>query len=190
MKNAQKIVLLSMAALVLGSSGLSAQDWGHSKKFNRPSIILFSEKYLYGEQKNVSFDIPDLSKTGFNDNARSLIAYGKWEACTDAYFQGRCEVFEGEYPQLGELHKKISSLRFVSGYAPNPPYNGGHHGGGYNGRMVRGANTYFYPGRIEGYQNSQNGAENFCENQGHREAVYYGGRYSSSQNRLEDVLCK
>jgi uncharacterized protein YcfJ len=48
------------------------------------------------------------------------VNHGRWEACEDAYYQGRCVILShGSYPSLGAMRmtKRISSLRPVDEHA-------------------------------------------------------------------------
>ena len=62
--------------------------------------------------------IPDLRAFGFNDRASSVVVdHGRWEACEDAGFAGRCVVLRrGSYDSLRGLglENRISSVRPVS----------------------------------------------------------------------------
>jgi uncharacterized protein YcfJ len=66
--------------------------------------------------------IPNFANYGFNDRASSVIVdRGRWEACEDAGFQGRCVVLRrGSYDSLRGLglENRISSVRPVSGGRP------------------------------------------------------------------------
>lgn len=182
----KKIHSFSLSFLILSTffAGNSyAQNWGN--KPHKQGIILFGSKDFGGEQRMINADIPDLNNIDFNDKAKSLVAYGRWEACSDAYFRGKCVIFEGENRQLGELHTRISSLRFVGYNSYKPPF----HQDKYKGQVIRGANTYFYPGIIKNWDNNSKDADNFCKAQGHNRAVYFGGN-NSGYSVLEDVLCK
>lgn len=185
MKNLKKIGILSfcISTLIFSGQNLSAQNWGY--KPNKQGIILFSAKDFGGEQRMINSDIPDLNMVEFNDKAKSIVAYGRWEACTDAFFRGKCTIYEGENRQLGDLHTRISSLRFLGNVSYKPPYNKDK----FKGQVIRGANTFFYPGTVMGWDNNSKDADNFCKNQGHNRAVYFGGN-NNGMSQLEDVLCK
>ena len=62
---------------------------------------------------------PNFSPLGFNDRAMSaVVTSGRWEACEDAGFRGRCIVLEpGNYPSLApyDMAYRISAARPVGG---------------------------------------------------------------------------
>jgi uncharacterized protein YcfJ len=63
-------------------------------------------------------EIPNFDPLGFNDRAKSaVVTRGRWEVCTDAFFQGRCTVLRpGNYESLGGMgmDRNISSVRPVN----------------------------------------------------------------------------
>ncbi len=76
--------------------------------------------------------VPDFGRAGFNDRASSAVVLGgRWEACSDAEFRGRCVILrQGRYPSLAAMgmDNMISSVRNLSRdaqvevnrYAPMP----------------------------------------------------------------------
>jgi hypothetical protein len=80
-------------------------------------IVLFGDAALRGRSLAVSGPVPDLSASGFNDAAASMVIEGgQWLLCTDAYFRGNCRTFgPGRYNGLKEqgLHHALSSIRPV-----------------------------------------------------------------------------
>lgn len=101
-----------VAAAVLGAGQVAAQ------------VTLYSEEGLRGRALVVNDTVENFDRSGFNDRASSVIVErGRWEACEDAYFRGRCVVLRrGQYPSLASLglNDRVSSVRRVRG---NPNYN-------------------------------------------------------------------
>ena len=93
-------------------------------------VTFYEHEGFHGRTFTADGPIRNLDHTGFNDRAASaVVENGRWEACEDAYFQGRCVVLRpGQYGSLGPmgLNHKISSIRPVehTGYyrreAPPP----------------------------------------------------------------------
>lgn len=77
-------------------------------------VVLFSDTNLRGQSIALSDNAVDLSNTGFNDAAASMVVEGGfWEVCSDAYFRGQCRVIgPGQHRRLdAALHRSISSIR-------------------------------------------------------------------------------
>src|SRR5262249_19868351 len=67
--------------------------------------------------------VSNMERSQFRDVAASaVVTHGTWEACTEAYFQGRCaELRPGNYSQLSrQLDAPVGSVREV-GVAPSAP---------------------------------------------------------------------
>ena len=82
-------------------------------------ITLYEHVDFGGAQLTLRGYTPNISVTGFNDRASSLVVTsGRWELCTDADFKGTCTVVTpGEYPALqAGLNDRISSAREVGSY--------------------------------------------------------------------------
>jgi hypothetical protein len=108
-------------------------------------IVLYGAPNLSGrsialEAPNANFD-----HIGFNDNARSAIVYGgNWQLCTDARFQGDCEVVRpGQWNNLGSVTGRVSSARPLGGGGPPPVTSWGngarailYEGSGLSGRAL------------------------------------------------------
>jgi len=80
--------------------------------------VVFYDRYDFGGSSfpiNGAFD--DLDRTRWNDRALSMVVHsGTWELCNDSHFQGGCERFSpGQYPNLGGLAGRVSSLRQIGG---------------------------------------------------------------------------
>ena len=85
-------------------------------------ITLFEGRGFHGRSIAATDAVPDLERSAFNDVASSIVVRdGVWEACTDAYFQGRCvQLRPGQYPSLDRtLNDRVSSVREI-GYASPP----------------------------------------------------------------------
>lgn len=81
-------------------------------------IILYDADGYAGRSMAVAENMVDLTNTGFNDQAASLlIESGTWELCTDSYFRGQCRMFgPGMMRRLEPaVYRAVSSLRLVGG---------------------------------------------------------------------------
>jgi hypothetical protein len=93
-------------------------------------VTFYEEQGFRGRSLTTEGTIWNLDRYGFNDRAESaVISGGRWEACEDARFEGRCVILEpGSYPSLGQvgLDHRISSIRPADetriGYEAPPPY--------------------------------------------------------------------
>ena len=84
-------------------------------------ITLFENQGFNGRFITSSNALPDLERSAFNDVASSIVVTdGTWEACTDAYFRGRCtQLGPGRYPTLdSRLNNRISSAREIGTASP------------------------------------------------------------------------
>lgn len=99
------------------SSARMVREGGHGRDRNRRDggVELFGMTGFAGERMTVKDEMRDLSQTGFNDRAGSLIVYGgQWEFCQHAEYRGQCLTYgPGRYDRLGSLHNQISSIRRV-----------------------------------------------------------------------------
>lgn len=91
-------------------------------------VILFEGNDLRGESVAVSGMNGALSRSGFDNNASSMIVEGgQWLFCTEPYFRGDCKVIgPGRYRSLREfgLERTISSLRPAGATEPVAPARG------------------------------------------------------------------
>jgi hypothetical protein len=80
-------------------------------------ITLFEHDNYAGRKFAADTSVQNLQYAGFNDRASSaMVRGGSWQACTDAYFRGRCATLNpGNYPSLSAmgLNDRISSLREI-----------------------------------------------------------------------------
>jgi hypothetical protein len=178
-----------------------APGWEAPPFGRHPSLILFSHTHLHGQRFELTAPTPNFSPLGFNDQAQSLVARGRWLVCVDANYAGWCEEVEDEVWDLNALglSRRISSARPLEvGWrpSPRPPYGGGL------GQSLRGRSSAFYPaplfdGRpapacLSGPVTNacaQRAADAFCRSEG-----YGGARYFITDGRgrnaaLLDVLC-
>jgi uncharacterized protein YcfJ len=81
-------------------------------------VTLYEGEGFRGRTFTTNSAVRDLNRNGFNDRASSVIVgSGRWEACEDSRFQGRCVVLRrGSYESLRGLglENRISSLHAVS----------------------------------------------------------------------------
>lgn len=121
MKTTLKAALVTAAVLAAGPA--AAQ------------LTLYGQEGLRGRALVVNDTVENFERSGFNDRASSVIVErGRWEACEDANFRGRCVILRrGQYPSLASLglNDRISSVRRVRGN-PNssetPPASGPTYG--------------------------------------------------------------
>ncbi len=172
----------------------------------RGALYLYGDVGYRGREVRLAFTQGDLAREGFNDAARSLRTDRPWLVCRDADFTGRCQVVEGDIPDLNAigLFGAISSARPYDPYEAQPGYpppGGGYPppGQGYDRPTATGRTAAFFAQTqtpaCDQYgaatpQCVERTADAFCRTQGYRDAAYFsidrsGGRYQ----RLEDVLC-
>lgn len=96
------------------------------------SITFYEREGFEGRSFVTAKPVGNFQVLGFNDRASSVIVTsGRWEACEDARFAGRCVVLrEGQYGSLAAmgLNDRVSSVRIVNRnarvddnrYAPAP----------------------------------------------------------------------
>jgi uncharacterized protein YcfJ len=110
--------------IVLGAAGLAVATLAAAQ------ITFYEGEGFRGRPFYVDGTIWDFQPTGFNDRASSAVVEGgRWEACVDARFEGRCVILSpGSYPSLAQMGmgRNISSVRPVggdtrSGYEAPPP---------------------------------------------------------------------
>ena len=77
-------------------------------------FIIYKGQNFSGPSQVIKGEVANL-EGGFGREGSSLIVRGgNWEVCTDDHFRGNCYVIApGEYPDLGRLHDRIVSVRFV-----------------------------------------------------------------------------
>ena len=82
-----------------------------------PALVLFSGERFMGASHGVRKDTRVLLETGFSAPAASLVVHeGKWQACSEAGYQGTCRVFgPGRYRDLSTYGVSIVSLRRLPG---------------------------------------------------------------------------
>jgi len=87
-------------------------------------ITLYEDHNFQGRYLTTTDSVSNLQRTDFNDTASSIVVTdGVWEACSSAYFHGRCvQLAPGSYSELrGNLDDRISSVRQVAdSVAPFP----------------------------------------------------------------------
>ena len=84
--------------------------WGR-----RSEITVYRDSGFRGASTTFTGEMPNLDRTGFNDQISSMRFRGEWEVCTDAYFRGSCQRFDGDVSNLSRwgLNDRISSMRPV-----------------------------------------------------------------------------
>ncbi|MDP3379778.1 MAG: beta/gamma crystallin-related protein [Brevundimonas sp.] len=93
--------------------GNGGGGWGGGN--GRVEITVYRDANFRGASTTFTGEIPNLDRTGFNDQISSMRFRGEWEACSDAYFRGTCQRFNGDVSNLDRwgLNDRISSLRPV-----------------------------------------------------------------------------
>ena len=78
-------------------------------------LTLYSRDDYHGRSHTVRDAVADLEDVRFNDTTQSIrVRSGRWEACEDVDFRGRCRTLgPGEYASLERLSNRISSVREV-----------------------------------------------------------------------------
>jgi uncharacterized protein YcfJ len=87
-------------------------------------VTFYEHEGFGGRSFTVNGPVDNFDGTGFNDRAASVVIdRGRWEACEDAYYQGRCvELRPGNYDSLRSLgmYRNISSVRPLAPTAHAP----------------------------------------------------------------------
>jgi hypothetical protein len=91
-------------------------------------VTFYERNGLRGYSITLNGPVDNFVSYAFNDRAASaMVGHGRWLACEDAQFRGRCVVLRpGAYPSLREtgLQRAISSVRPLDGPTPPHYYNG------------------------------------------------------------------
>jgi len=80
-------------------------------------ITLYGRTGFQGPNLTTTSTAPNLVRSALNDVASSIVVTsGTWEACTEAYFRGRCALLPpGNYSNVsGELTAQVASVRQFS----------------------------------------------------------------------------
>ncbi|PWE16610.1 hypothetical protein DDZ18_12660 [Marinicauda salina] len=113
-------------------------------------LTLWSERGYRGRSLTLIDTVEDLSRRGFNDDARSIeIHSGEWVVCEHADFRGRCEVLRRGTSDLARynLDRRVSSVAPLDVYRRRnqPDYGGSGYGRVDIDNGVRGARSLFFP---------------------------------------------
>jgi uncharacterized protein YcfJ len=99
---------LAMAALVFATQAAA-------------QVIFYENEGFEGRSFTAENPVSNFAQHGFNDRAASAVVLGgRWEACEDARFGGRCIVLRpGRYASLAAMNMgdRISSVRMVGSNA-------------------------------------------------------------------------
>lgn len=101
---------------ILATPAALAQGYGNDYP---AAIALFSEKYYYGEIRDVFDPFASMHDLHFNDRARSVAVFaGQWELCEHKNFTGRCVFITEDVEDLSwfGLGSSISSVRPIYEY--------------------------------------------------------------------------
>ena len=96
----------------------------------RDRVVLYEGFNFTGRSYTFDRSMFNLDGVSFNDRAQSaMVMSGTWTLCENAQYQGTCQVFgPGNYASLGELSRRVSSLRqgeFGGSVGTYPPDWGG-----------------------------------------------------------------
>lgn len=167
----------------------------------RQELRLFESEGFAGRVQAVRDAQANLNAFGFNDVARSLVAYGRWEVCEHANFAGRCRIVAGEVADLRQigLLGAISSARPAEFAAPphappgwdqSRPDAIGRTAAFFARPVSRAADLAGCPrDRWGAQQCAAARADDFCLAQGFRDAAYFSTERGRFGETLEDVLC-
>lgn len=162
------------------------------------SLALFAEPFYRGNTARYSEDQGDIR---LDFRPRSVKAKGRWLACSEPRFKGRCVELESNYPVDAALGMSfnIRSLRELTaggGAALPPP------GMAPGGQSLTGANARFYPAPAYGSERAlacPNGApdikcakrtaEDLCRRASYRKAEHFALQGERGLYYLADVLC-
>lgn len=108
--------------LLIAATPLAAQE-------RRPIVKaeLFSEPNFQGDRREITAEVRDLTRLGFNDRAASIRVSGAWEFCDDSGFKDRCITLTRDDPDLraSGLAQRISSARPAFSGAVGPTRRNG-----------------------------------------------------------------
>jgi hypothetical protein len=80
-------------------------------------VTFYEAEGFRGRSFTAEGSVPNMARYGFNDRASSVVVTGgRWEACEDSFFAGRCVVLSpGSYGTLASMNfnGRISSVRPV-----------------------------------------------------------------------------
>ncbi len=87
----------------------------YADRYAQGTVDLYGRPGFRGRSLRIEERVPSLWERRFDGRASSMIVHdGRWQVCTEPRFEGRCRVYgPGEYPTLGGLDDRISSLRPV-----------------------------------------------------------------------------
>ena len=99
----RKLQIALAASALLAAAHASAQ------------VTFYEGESFHGRAFTTAQPVRDFARNGFNDRASSVVVSGgRWEACEDARFEGRCVLLRpGNYDSLRALgmDNRISSVR-------------------------------------------------------------------------------
>src|SRR5215471_15534811 len=101
-----KLSFAIAAGLSLAAAGAAAAQ-----------MTLYARPGFQGQNITTTTGLSNLPRSSFNDLASSVIVGdGTWEACTEAYYRGRCaQIVPGSYSNVGvQLNGLVASVRLIS----------------------------------------------------------------------------
>ena len=182
---------MKLAALLLAAATVAATPTGGS-------LTLYAEPFYRG---NTASFVDDQGDIRLDFRPGSVKAKGRWLACSEPRFKGRCIELENDYPVNAALgiNFNIRSLRGLNGgggAALPPP------GMVPGGPSLAGTNARFYPAPTYGSERAlacPNGApdakcakrtaEELCRRASYRAATHFTLQSERGLYYLADVLC-
>jgi len=104
---------MKRTAASLGAVSIALLVPGVAAAQSGQSLRLFAEPGFSGASYRADRGIENLEAVRFNDQARSLIAEGRWEVCLDARYRGECRVVQGRISDMGDWNGSLSSARYL-----------------------------------------------------------------------------
>ena len=88
---------------------------GNGRYDERGAVELFAGADFHGRGLALDHDVDALDSHMVGRGVSSLVVHeGRWQACSQPGFRGRCAVFgPGEYADLGRLDNRIGSMRRI-----------------------------------------------------------------------------
>ena len=86
-----------------------------NRKPGRGDLVIFEDAGYRGRSAVVDRNMPNLRRTGLNDNISSLsVRDGVWKLCAQANYRGRCiTVSDDVYNLRGVFNDRISSIQRI-----------------------------------------------------------------------------
>lgn len=95
--------------------GMDRGEWRHEHYAERGAVELFPGRDFRGRGLALDHDVDALDERMLDKGVSSMVVHeGRWQACTQPGFRGRCAVFEpGQYADLGRIDNRVASMRRI-----------------------------------------------------------------------------